>query len=261
MSRPDEDERDRTGEREHAGERDRTGEQRTGWAGERAGWLARFSVTERAVHHATGLLMLVCIVTAACLYVPDLSTLVGRRDVIKPIHVWAGFLLPVPVLLGVLSRAFRRDLRRLNRFGPQDAEWLRRRDRRAVLDGRGVIEVGKFNAGQKLNAAFVAGAILVMLGTGAMLTFPDPWPDSWRGGATFVHDWLTLAIVVMTFGHLGYALSDRGAMTGMLTGRVDRAWAARHHAGWLAAMDRSSTDGAGDGAATRTVPPADAGAP
>ncbi|GAA2584046.1 cytochrome b/b6 domain-containing protein [Actinomadura fulvescens] len=219
--------------------------------------VARFGVAERAVHHVTGLLMLVCLVTAACLYVPDLATLVGRRNVIKPIHVWAGFLLPVPVLLGLLSRAFRRDLRRLNRFGPRDAEWLRRRDRRAVLDGRGVIEVGKFNAGQKLNAAFVAGAILVMLGTGTMLTFPDPWPDSWRGGATFVHDWLTLAIAVMTFGHLWYALGDREALTGMLTGRVGRAWAARHHVGWLAAMDRSSTAEADDAA----VPLTDAGGP
>ncbi|MEU5882128.1 cytochrome b/b6 domain-containing protein [Spirillospora sp. NPDC047279] len=216
--------------------------------------IARFTRAERAVHHLTGLLMLVCLVTAACLYVPDLATLVGRRNVIKPIHVWAGFLLPVPILLGLASRAFRRDLGRLNRFGPHDAEWLRRGDRRDVLDGRGVIAVGKFNAGQKLNAAFVAGSILVMLGTGAMLTFPDPWPDSWRGGATFVHDWLTLAIVIMTAGHLAYALRDRGAMTGMLTGRVDRPWAARHHAGWLDAVDRSRTGAGGAAGDSRNVP-------
>lgn len=210
---------------------------RTGATMSRPDLLHRFTGGERAVHHATAVLMLVCLGTAACLYVPDLSTLVGRRDLIKPIHIWSGFALPVPMLLGWLSRAYRTDLRRINRFGPQDRAWLRRGDRRAVSGGRGVIAVGKFNAGQKLNAAFTAGAIIVMLGTGAMMTFPDPWPDDWRTGATFVHDWLTLAIFVVTVGHLWYALNDPGSLHGMWNGRVSRAWAARHHPGWLDEQD------------------------
>ncbi|XVQ09071.1 cytochrome b/b6 domain-containing protein [Spirillospora sp. CA-255316] len=208
--------------------------------------LDRFSRAERSIHHVTALLMLVCLVTAALLYVPALAAAVGRRDLIKPLHVWAGYALPVPVLLGLLSRSFRADLRRLDRFGPHDREWLRRGDRRAVTRAapeagsavRGVIPVGKFNAGQKLNAAFTAGAILVLLGTGTILTFPDPWPDRWRTGATFVHDWLFLIVVVVTLGHLWYALRDRGALGAMITGRVDRAWAARHHPGWLDELDR-----------------------
>jgi formate dehydrogenase subunit gamma len=213
---------------------------------ERPGWLERFGRAERWIHHVTGLLMLACLVTAALLYIPALSAAVGRRDLIKPLHIWAGYALPVPVLLGLASRAFRMDLRRLDRFGPHDWDWLRRHDRRAVarqgdLD-RGIIPVGKFNAGQKLNAAFTAGAILIMLGTGTVMTFPDPWPDRWRTGATFVHDWLFLIVVVVTLGHLWYALRDRGALGAMMTGRVDRAWAARHHAGWLDTMD-----GAGQG--------------
>ncbi|SEG16411.1 formate dehydrogenase subunit gamma [Thermomonospora echinospora] len=195
--------------------------------------LARFTGAERAVHHATAVLMLVCLGTAACLYVPDLATLVGRRSLLRTVHVWCGFALPVPMLAGWLSRAFREDVRRLNRFGPRDREWLRRADRRAVAGGRGVVPVGKFNAGQKLNAAFVAGAILVMLGTGAVMSFPDPWPVGWRTGATFVHDWLTLAVLAAVVGHLWYALRDPGALGGMWHGRVGPEWAARHHAGWL----------------------------
>jgi formate dehydrogenase gamma subunit len=198
----------------------------------------RFTRAERAVHHLTAILFLVCLATAALLYVPELANAFGRRDLIKPIHIWAGVALPVPVLLGWLSKAFRDDVRRLNRFRPHDWEWLRRRDRRAVRAGRGVIPVGKFNAGQKLNAAFVGGAILVMLGTGLMLTFPDPFPVRLRTGATFVHDWSTIAIFVMTLGHIWYALRDRGALAGMLTGQVAPDWAARHHAGWLDEQNR-----------------------
>ncbi|MFD0851362.1 cytochrome b/b6 domain-containing protein, partial [Actinomadura adrarensis] len=169
----------------------------------------------------TALLMLACLVTAALLYIPALSSAVGRRDLIKTLHVLAGFALPIPVLLGVLSTAFRADLSRFNRFSPADWEWLKSADRRDVTHPkgggglpRGVYPIGKFNPGQKLNAAFTAGGILVMLGTGVMLTFPDPWPDRWRTGATFVHDWLFLIILVVTLGHLWYALRDTGALRG-----------------------------------------------
>ena len=200
----------------------------------------RFTGAERIVHHLTALLLLVCLVTAAMLYVPELANAIGRRDLVKPIHIWSGVALPVPALLGWLSRAFRDDVRRLNRFRPHDWEWLRRRDRRAVRQGRSVIPVGKFNAGQKLNAAFTGGAILVMLGTGLMLTFPDPWPVRLRTGATFVHDWLTVAVLVVTLGHTWYAVRDRGSLAAMLTGQVTPEWAARNHAGWLDEQNRGA---------------------
>ncbi|TDD84765.1 formate dehydrogenase [Actinomadura darangshiensis] len=206
-------------------------------------WLLRFTRAERSIHHVTALLMLACLATAALLYVPVLSTLVGRREMVKTVHVWCGFALPVPIVLGLLSRAFRADLGRLNRFVPADWEWLKRGDRRAVQGGRGILPVGKFNAGQKLNAAFTAGAILIMLGTGEIMTFPGPWGDRWRTGATFVHDWLFLIIVVVTAGHLWEASRDRGALTGMLTGRVDPDWAARHHVDWAGAVSRSREAG------------------
>ena len=200
--------------------------------------MIRFTRAVRSVHHATAVLMLICLATAAMLYVPALAEAVGRRHLIRTIHVVAGFGLPVPALLGWASRAFRADLRRLNRFSPADWAWLRGRDRRATVGGRGIHAVGKFNAGQKLNAAFIGGAILVMLGSGTILTFPHPWPDSLRTGATFVHDWLTFAIFAVVLGHLWYALRDRGALTGMFLGHVPDDWAARHHAAWLDEQER-----------------------
>lgn len=203
--------------------------------------IARFTGAERWVHHVTAVLMIACLVTAAMLYVGPLAAAVGHRDLVKTLHLVAGFALPVPIALGWLSAAFRADLRRLNRFRPADWRWLRDPDRRAVLRGRGLVEVGKFNAGQKLNAAFVGGAILVMLGTGAMLTFPDPWPDSWRTGATFVHDWLTFAVLAVVLGHLWYALRDPGSLRGIWTGQVSRAWAARDHPAWLDEYDGQQT--------------------
>lgn len=227
----------------------------------RGGGVLRFTRAVRGVHHATAVLMLVCLATAAVLYVPAFAEAVGRRHLVKTIHLIAGFGLPVPALLGWAARAFRDDLRRLNRFSPDDWRWLRERDRRAVAGGRGIHPVGKFNAGQKLNGAFAGGAILVMLGTGTMLAFPDPWPDAYRTGATFVHDWLTFAIFVVVLGHLWYALRDRGAMSGMFLGRVPEDWAARHHPAWLDEVRRPGTAAPATGAPRPRTRPARSGGP
>ncbi|MFP1628707.1 cytochrome b/b6 domain-containing protein [Streptomyces sp. 5K101] len=191
----------------------------------------RFSRAERWVHRATAALMLLCVVTAAALYVPQIAELVGRRHLVVTVHEWAGVLLPVPFLLGLASPAFRADLRRLNRFGPHDLTWLRavrRRDHR--LASR---PAGKFNAGQKLYAAWIAGAALVMLGTGLLMWFTHLTPLVWRTSATFVHDWLSLAVGIVLAGHIGMALADREARRGMRTGSVERQWAHDHHSEWL----------------------------
>ncbi|MCX4750638.1 cytochrome b/b6 domain-containing protein [Kitasatospora sp. NBC_01287] len=192
------------------------------------GRLPRFTRAERWVHRCTATLMMVCIATAACLYLPELAVLVGRRRLVVLVHEWSGLLLPVPLLLGLLSRALRRDLGRLNRFLPYDRAWLaaalrrRRRGRRA----------GKFNAGQKLFAGWIAGAVLVMLGTGLLMWFTHLTSIGWRTGATFVHDWLALAIGVVVAGHLYMAFGDPEARLGMRTGWVERHWAVREHPEW-----------------------------
>ncbi|MFF1680609.1 cytochrome b/b6 domain-containing protein [Streptomyces sp. NPDC058256] len=190
----------------------------------------RFSRAERWVHRVTALLMGVCVVTAACLYVPQLAELVGRRELVVRLHEWAGLALPVPVLAGLASRAFRSDLGRLNRFGPHDRVWLRsalRREKR-----RSSRPAGKFNAGQKAYASWIAGASLVMLGTGLIMWFTHLTPLMWRTSATFVHDWLALTIGIVLAGHIGMALGDPEARRGLRTGSVSREWAEREHSLW-----------------------------
>ncbi|MET8946517.1 cytochrome b/b6 domain-containing protein [Streptomyces sp. NPDC004542] len=190
----------------------------------------RFGRAERWVHRTTAVLMGVCVATAACLYIPQLAVLVGRRELVVRIHECVGLALPAPVLIGLASRAFRADLGFLNRFGPHDRLWLRaalRRDRRPEAR-----PAAKFNAGQKIYAAWIAGATLVMLGTGLMMWFTHLTPLMWRTGATFVHDWLALTIGVVLAGHIGMALADPEARRGLRTGSVSREWAEREHPLW-----------------------------
>ncbi len=195
----------------------------------------RFSRAERVIHRTTAILMTVCILTAAVLYNGPISILVGHRHLVELIHVYCGFALPVPMLLGTASFAYRADLRRLGRFTPADRRWLRRRARRD-----GTVTVGKFNAGQKLNASLACGSILVLLGTGVLMYFVGLAPLPWRSGATFVHDWFALAVGLLVVGHVFFALKDPEARRGMRTGLVSRSWARTEHAGWLHDLDSAA---------------------
>ncbi|MFG2575468.1 cytochrome b/b6 domain-containing protein [Streptomyces sp. NPDC048481] len=190
----------------------------------------RFTPAVRWVHRTTALLMGVCVVTASFLYIPEFAQLVGRRELVVRVHEWAGLALPVPVLAGLASRALRADLGHLNRFGPHDRRWLRaalRRDKR-----RESRPAAKFNAGQKVYASWIAGASLVMLGTGLLMWFTHLTPIMWRTSATFVHDWLALTVGVVLAGHIGMAVGDPEARRGMRTGSVSREWAEREHRLW-----------------------------
>ena len=190
--------------------------------------IRRFSRAERWIHLAFGALMGVGILTAAMLYWGPLSTLVGRRDVVETVHFASGLLLPMPLVVGAItSRSFRADVRRLNRFLPGDWRWLRSGDRRS-----GSFPSGKFNAGQKLNAAFVLAAVLILLVTGLMLRYFSAFPDDIRTGATFVHDVFAAAVVIVSGGHLWMAWQDPEARRGLRTGVVSRRWAQREHARW-----------------------------
>ncbi|MFF1867737.1 cytochrome b/b6 domain-containing protein [Kitasatospora herbaricolor] len=195
------------------------------------GRIRRFTRAERLVHRATGLLMLLCLATAACLYIGPIAQLVGRRRLMVTVHEWSGVLLPLPLLLGLLSRELRADLRRLNRFASYDRQWLRAARRRLTRPQDR--PAGKFNAGQKLWAGWIAGAVLVMTATGLLMWFTGLLPFVSRTSAIFVHDCLAWAVAVVLAGHVRQALRDPEARRGMRTGLVGRRWVQRHHPRWL----------------------------
>jgi formate dehydrogenase gamma subunit len=215
--------------------------------------LARFDLVERVVHWTNAVLFAVLLATAAALYVAPVSAAVGRREEVKTIHVYAGLALPVPLLLGAAGRrrgrALRSDLGRLNRWLTDDRRWLSAKLRRAPLRG---IRLGKFNPGQKLNAAFTGGAMVLMLATGTMMRWYKPWPLRWRTGATFVHDWIATLLVVTITGHIYLAMSDPESLDSMRRGTISRAWARRHAPRWL--DEASGEGGAGIDGVTPTPP-------
>lgn len=198
-------------------------------------WINRFDGVERGVHWATAFLFLSLIATGAVLYIGPLSTLIGRRSMVRHLHVWAGLALPFPALAGIGGRwgaQLRADMGVLNRWIADDRRWLR------SLGGDRSVRLGKFNPGQKLNASFLAGAGLIMLATGSVMHWFQPFPVDWRTGATFVHDVTALVATIAVLGHITLGLSDRAALTAMLRGPVTVGWAAQHRPRWLESLWR-----------------------
>jgi formate dehydrogenase subunit gamma len=204
--------------------------------------LVRFARVERALHWTTATLVLTAAVTGMILYTGPLSGIVGRREVVKNIHVLAGLSMPVPLLLAYTGRwraSVRSDVRRMARWTRGDKQWLR------SLGRTGDHQVGKFNAGQKANAAFIAGMIPVMMATGSIMRWFGPFPLSWRTGATFVHDWTAIATWLVVTGHILVAFSKPPALWSMVTGWMPARWAQQHHPLWVEGEDEPPEDPAG----------------
>jgi formate dehydrogenase subunit gamma len=198
-------------------------------------YLRRFSRTERAVHwvHATAFLVLLA--SGLVLYLPSLSERVSRRPLVKAVHLWTAVTWLAALTLVALvgdRTGLRRTLRELDRFDADDRRWLR--GRRAPQ--------GRFNAGQKLNAAISAALAVLFALSGFLLWYGERDTRFRFANTLLIHDGLMYVFLALLFGHLYLAVihpSTRHALRGITRGTVDEAWAERHHAKWADRADVS----------------------
>lgn len=193
------------------------------------GYVRRFSRTERTLHWVNAVGFFLLLATGLILFLPSLSVDVGRRPLIKDIHFWGGIgWVAALVLVALLGdrRGILRTARELDLFAREDVNWLRRRR---------PAEQGRFNAGQKLNAALNAAFVVLFLVSGLLLWVGEQ-DTRFRFASTVVlHDGLLYASVALLLGHLYLSLihpATRHALRGMVLGTVREEWARRHHARW-----------------------------
>jgi formate dehydrogenase subunit gamma len=182
--------------------------------------------------NAAGFLLLLG--SGLVLYLPSLASAVGRRPTVKDVHFWAGIgWVSALVLIALLGdrRGLLRTAREIDGFSREDVNWLRRRR---------PAEQGRFNAGQKVNAALTA-AFLVLFFVSGMLLWAGERDTEFRFASTVVlHDGLLYASLVLLVGHLYLAVlhpATRHALRGMTVGTVREEWAREHHARWDAGTD------------------------
>ena len=193
----------------------------------KAGYVPRFSPMERLLHWVNALGFFFLLVTGLILYLPSLSMLVSRRQTVQAVHFWAGvgWLAVLAAVLVLGGRRLLATARELERFDQDDLLWLRRRR----------TPQGRFNAGQKINAALTA-AFTILFGVSGLLLWFGEQDTRFRFASTVIlHDGLMYVSLGLLVGHLYLALihpSTRHALRGMTLGDVRVEWATRHHAKW-----------------------------
>jgi formate dehydrogenase subunit gamma len=191
--------------------------------------VARFGRTERALHwvHATG--FFVMLASGLVLYLPALSELVARRNLVKNVHIFAAVGWAVALCLVVAlgdRRRLAEDWREIEAIDEDDRRWL--------WTGRG--DQGRFNAGQKLNALVTVAFALLFAVSGFFLWLGERDHRFLLDGTDTVHVVLTLVSVGLVSGHLYLALihpRTRHALRGITLGDVSEDWAREHHSKWL----------------------------
>lgn len=192
-------------------------------------YVRRFSRTERTIHWIHASAFFVLLGSGLVLYLPSLSVAVSNRPLVKAIHVYTAIVWLAALVLVVLvgDRAgLRRTLRELDRFDRDDRRWLAAHP----------APQGRFNAGQKLNAALTAAFAVLFAVSGFLLWYGERDNDFRWTSTILLHDGLTIVSVFLLTGHLYLTLihpTTRHSLRGMAVGSVREDWARRHHANWV----------------------------
>ena len=193
----------------------------------------RFTRTERALHWTLTLGFLALLASGLVLYVPKLSVLVARRPLIKTLHLYTAVAWLVALVL-VIAVGDRKSLlatwRELDRFDEDDRRWLLHRPS----------DPGRFNAGQKLNAALTAAFTLLFAVSGFLLWYGERDTRFRFASTILLHDGLMYVSLVLLVGHLYLAVirpATRHSLRGITTGYVHADWARRRHPKWIAELE------------------------
>jgi formate dehydrogenase subunit gamma len=180
------------------------------------------------VHWVHASAFLVLLGSGLCLYLPSLAELVGRRPLLKTIHLYTAIAWAVALVAVFVAgdrRALRETAREIDRFDADDRAWLR--GRRAPQ--------GRLNAGQKVNAILTAAFAVLFAVTGVLLWYGERDTRFRFASTLLVHDWLMDISLVLFVGHLFLAVvypKTRHALSGITRGWVDEEWALEHHRKW-----------------------------
>lgn len=191
--------------------------------------LGRFTKTERAAHWLVAAAFAVMLFSGG--QVPHhWSWTTPALDV----HVGAAVVL-ISGLTGLLlfgnGRALSRTARELRRLDGDDRRWL---SPGRILGRRPAPPVGRFNAGQKMNARLALAGLIGLYSTGVYLLVFG------RSAFGHLHGPFAFLTTVLIIGHIFMAVvnpSTRHALRGMTLGTVHRTWAEHHHPRWVEEMD------------------------
>ncbi|MDN3520837.1 formate dehydrogenase subunit gamma [Halomonas ramblicola] len=195
--------------------------------------LLRWSVVERSLHWSVATLFIL-------LALSGLNILYGKHvfhplfgdgawgamiAASKQVHNYLGPIFGI-LLVIILAKFFLRNLPRRH-----DLTWFRKG---GGLIGKGHVDAGFANAGEKVWYWLLVTAGLTVVVSGFVLDFPNygQGRDTMMW-ANVIHAVGALGLTAVALGHIYIGtLGTEGSLEGMATGYVDEAWAKEHHNLW-----------------------------
>jgi formate dehydrogenase subunit gamma len=198
--------------------------------------IERFSLAERITHWLVAGSFVYTALTGLSMWSPRLywlAAVLGGGATISHWHPWAGAIFAA--IFSTMMRRWHQPMQ----LDHDDRLWLRHSHRFIQHQEFGLLESGRFNAGQK--ALFWTQAIcgLLLLASGLVLWWPEAMPRTVRLAAVLLHP---IAAVISIGGIIVHiymgTLAVPGALRSMTRGWVSARWAALHHGKWYREIRR-----------------------
>lgn len=176
--------------------------------------------------HAVAFFLLLA--TGLALYLPAFAQTISNRPLLVNVHLATAVAWFLALLLVVMAgdrSGLRATARELDLFDEDDRRWLRAKP----------VPQGRFNAGQKLNAAVTAAFAVLFAVSGFLLWYGERDNDLRWASTIVLHDLLTVVSVALVSGHLFLTLiypKTRHSLRGITLGSVREDWAREHHGKW-----------------------------
>lgn len=199
--------------------------------------ILRTPFAERLCHWLMVICFMLVALSGLSWFFPSMSWLshvLGTPQLARILHPFLG----VVVFLALMFLFVR--LVKYNLPEPQDRLWFA--NVKDVLKGRHIksLQVGKYNAGQKLLFWGIMSLITLLLISGVLIWRPYFAPfftiPVIRVGA-LLHSLTGICLILLIIGHAYMGFWVKGSIGGMVTGYVSRKWAKTHHDRWFKQID------------------------
>jgi formate dehydrogenase subunit gamma len=199
----------------------------------------RYSGGARINHWITAISLVLLALSGLALFHPSLfflTDLFGGGQFTRIIHPWIGVVLFFS-FFGLFFRFVR-----LNFWTRSDTIWMLNLG--AVLENHDeeheeLVEIGKYNAGQKIVFWSMSALIIVLISSGLVMWdqyFYDFTSIEQKRFAVLIHSAAAIVIICVWIVHVYAAIWVRGTIRAMTRGYVTGGWAWRHHRKWLRDM-------------------------
>jgi len=204
----------------------------------------RYTAGARINHWITATCLVLLAVSGLALFHPSLfflTDLFGGGQTTRMIHPWIGVVLFFSFF--ALFFLFVGQ----NRWTRSDTIWMMNLGE--VLENHEeqheeLVEIGKYNAGQKIVFWSMSLLIIVLISSGLVMWdqyFYDYTTIEQKRIAVLVHSLAAITIICVWIVHVYAAIWVRGTIRDMTCGTVTDGWAWRHHRMWLRELVRGKS--------------------